>query len=147
MPAKGITIISELWNSLHAKAEKLLVVWMVKGDTLTQTIIYEKTGTIHGNLLYQTPCTEASRGWFENFKKRTCIQTWRSSKFRCESSCGLYRNLFRTDRCQWIQPQQVFNCEKAEPFWKMPNRTYITHFLAILNFISHQPISPRDLKF
>ncbi|UYV61838.1 GREM2 [Cordylochernes scorpioides] len=69
--------------------EKLLMVWVtekqLQGDTLTQTIICEKARAIYGDLLKQTPQTsideaseesfKASRGWFENFKKRSGIHS------------------------------------------------------------------------
>ncbi|GFS81474.1 tigger transposable element-derived protein 1 [Nephila pilipes] len=88
-PAKGLTIISKLRTSLHENMEKLLMVWVtekqLQGDTLTQTIICEKARAIYGDLLKQTPQTsideaseesfKASRGWFENFKKRTGIHS------------------------------------------------------------------------
>ncbi|GIY84852.1 HTH CENPB-type domain-containing protein [Caerostris darwini] len=57
----------------------------LQGDTLTQTIICEKARAIYGDLLKQTPQTsideasevsfKASRGWFENFKKRSGIHS------------------------------------------------------------------------
>ncbi|UYV82829.1 hypothetical protein LAZ67_22000997 [Cordylochernes scorpioides] len=86
-PAKGLTIISKLRTSLHENMEKLLMVWVtenhLQGDTLTQTIIFEKARAIYGDLLKQTPQTsideaseesfKASRGWFEIFKKRSGI--------------------------------------------------------------------------
>ncbi|UYV61757.1 hypothetical protein LAZ67_1006346 [Cordylochernes scorpioides] len=88
-PAKGLTIISKLRTSLHENMEKLLMVWVTEkqhqGDTLTQTIICEKARAIYGDLLKQTPQTsideaseesfKASRGWFENFKKRSGIHS------------------------------------------------------------------------
>ncbi|UYV83823.1 hypothetical protein LAZ67_X000312 [Cordylochernes scorpioides] len=88
-PAKGLTIISKLRTSLHENMEKLLMVWVtekqLQGDTLTQTIICEKARAIYGDLLKQTLQTsideaseepfKASRGWFENFKKRSGIHS------------------------------------------------------------------------
>ncbi|UYV62529.1 GMDS [Cordylochernes scorpioides] len=57
----------------------------LQGDTLTPTIICEKARAIYGDLLKQTPQTsideaseesfKASRGWFENFKKRSGIHS------------------------------------------------------------------------
>ncbi|GBN33614.1 hypothetical protein AVEN_59457-1 [Araneus ventricosus] len=69
--------------------EKLLMVWVMerqlKGNTLTQGIICEKARAIYGDLLNQTPHTstdeasedsfKASRGWFDNFRKRTGIHS------------------------------------------------------------------------
>jgi hypothetical protein len=90
-PAKGVTIISKLRTSLHENMEKLLMVGVtekqIQGDkcTLTQSIICKKARAIYGDLLKQTPRTstdeasedlfKASRGWFDNFMKRTSVHS------------------------------------------------------------------------
>lgn len=89
MPAKGVTIISKLRTSLHEKMEKQLIVWVtekqLQGETLTRSIICEKARAIYSDLLKEIPHNstndesedsfKASRGWFENFKKRTSIHS------------------------------------------------------------------------
>ncbi|XP_015417010.1 PREDICTED: tigger transposable element-derived protein 1-like [Myotis davidii] len=88
-PAKGVTIISKQRTSIHENMEKLLMVWLTEkqlaGDTVTKATICEKARAIYADLLQQTPGTsideasgepfKASRGWFENFKKRTGIHS------------------------------------------------------------------------
>lgn len=67
--------------------KKLLLLWInekqLARDTITETIICEKARTLYGDLLKKNPGTstedtsedafEASRGWFDNFKKRTGV--------------------------------------------------------------------------
>ncbi|GFY49233.1 tigger transposable element-derived protein 1 [Trichonephila inaurata madagascariensis] len=136
-PAKGLTIISKLRTSLHENMEKLLMVWVtekqLQGDTLTQTIICEKARAIYGNLLKQTPQTsideaseesfKASRGWFENFKKRSGIHSVVRHGEAAEDYIKKFSDLIKA---QGYISQQVFNCNETRLFWKkMPNRTYI----------------------
>ncbi|UYV81469.1 hypothetical protein LAZ67_20001281 [Cordylochernes scorpioides] len=106
-PAKGLTIISKLRTSLHENMEKLLMVWVtekqLQGDTLTQTIICEKARAIYGDLLKQTPQTsideaseesfKASRGWFENFKKRSGIHSVVRHEFFAAHQCATAHRL------------------------------------------------------
>ncbi|GFT85323.1 tigger transposable element-derived protein 1 [Nephila pilipes] len=125
--------------------EKLLMVWVtekqLQGDTLTQTIICEKARANYGDLLKQTPQTsideaseesfKASRGWFENFKKRTGIhsvvrhgEAASSDMKAAEDYIKTFSDLIKDQR--YIS-QQVFNCDETGLFWKkMPNRTYNT---------------------
>ena len=64
--------------------EKLLCIWInekqLTGDVISETMICEKAKVLHDDLVKGMPDTsaqkeefEASRGWFENFKKRTGI--------------------------------------------------------------------------
>ncbi|GIY60997.1 tigger transposable element-derived protein 1 [Caerostris darwini] len=125
--------------------EKLLMVWVtekqLQGDTLTQTIICEKARAIYGDLLKQTPQTsideaseesfKASRGWFENFKKRSGIhyvvrhgEAASSDMKAAEDYIKTFSDLIKA---HGYISQQVFNCDETGLFWKkMPNRTYIT---------------------
>ncbi|UYV62146.1 hypothetical protein LAZ67_1008015 [Cordylochernes scorpioides] len=144
-PAKGLTIISKLRTSLHENMEKLLMVWVtekqLQGDTLTQTIICEKARAIYGDLLKQTPQTsideaskesfKASRGWFENFKKRSGIHSVVRHGEAASSDMKAAEDYIKTFsdliKAQGYISQQVFNCDETGLFWKkMPNRTYIT---------------------
>ncbi|UYV76170.1 hypothetical protein LAZ67_13002933 [Cordylochernes scorpioides] len=144
-PAKGLTIISKLRTSLHENMEKLLMVWVtekqLQGDTLTQTIICEKARAIYGDLLKQTPQTsideaseesfKASRGWFENFKKRSGIHSVVTHGEAASSDMKAAEDYIKTFsdliKAQGYISQQVFNCDETGLFWKkMPNRTYIT---------------------
>ncbi|GIY50854.1 tigger transposable element-derived protein 1 [Caerostris darwini] len=144
-PAKGLTIISKLRTILHENMEKLLMVWVtekqLQGDTLTQTIICEKARAIYGDLLKQTPKTsideaseesfKASRGWFENFKKRSSIHSVVRHGEAASSDMKAAEDYIKTFsdliKAQGYISQQVFNCDETGLFWKkMPNRTYIT---------------------
>lgn len=68
------------------KVEKLLLIWMnemqLVGDSILETRICEKAKYFHQDLLKKTPGTcyetdvyKASQGWFEKFKKQTCIHS------------------------------------------------------------------------
>ncbi|UYV74713.1 hypothetical protein LAZ67_12000658 [Cordylochernes scorpioides] len=126
-PAKGLTIISKLRTSLHENMEKLLMVW--------------KARAICGDLLKQTPQTsideaseesfKASRGWFENFKKRSGIHSVVRHGEAASSYMKAAEDYIKTFsdliKAQGYISQQVFNCDETGLFWKkMPNRTYIT---------------------
>ncbi|GBN81233.1 Tigger transposable element-derived protein 1 [Araneus ventricosus] len=141
-PAKGVTIISKLRSSLHEKMEKLLMVWVkekqLKGDTLTQGIICEKARAIYGDLLNQTSRTstdeasedwfKASRGWFDNFRKRTGIHSVVRHGEAASSDVKAAEDYLKTfselKEANGYIPQQVFNCDETGLFLKkMPNRT------------------------
>ncbi|GBO46618.1 Tigger transposable element-derived protein 1 [Araneus ventricosus] len=159
-PAKGVTMISKLWSSLHEKMEKLLIVWVtekqLKGDTLTQDIICEKARTIYGDLLNQTPristdeasedSFKASRGWFENFRKRTSIHSVVRHGEAASSDMKAAEDYLKTFseliEANGYTPQQVFNCDETGLFWKKtPNRTYITAEEKIMP--GHKPMKDR----
>ncbi|GBM74228.1 Tigger transposable element-derived protein 1 [Araneus ventricosus] len=130
-PAKGVTIISKLRSSVHVKMEKLLMVWvtekLLKGDTLTQDIICEKARAIYGDLLNQTPRTstdetsedslKASRGWFDNFRKRTGIHSVVRHGEAASSDVKAAEDYLKTFseliEANGYIPQQVFNCDET----------------------------------
>ncbi|GBM81699.1 Tigger transposable element-derived protein 1 [Araneus ventricosus] len=130
-PAKGVTIISKLRSSLHEKMEKLLMVWVtekqLKGHTLTQGIICEKARAIYGDLLNRTPRTstdeasedsfKASRGWFDNFRKRTSIHSVVRHGEAASSDVKAAEDYLETFseliEANGYIPQQVFNCDET----------------------------------
>ncbi|UYV71913.1 hypothetical protein LAZ67_9001124 [Cordylochernes scorpioides] len=134
--AKGLTIISKLRTSLHENMEKLLMVWVtenqLQGDTLTQSIICEKARAIYGDLLKQTPQTsideaseesfKPSRGWFENFKKRSGIHSVVRHGEAASSDMKAAEDYIKTFsdliKAQGYISQQVFNCDETGLFWK-----------------------------
>lgn len=74
---------------------------------------------------------KASRGWFDNFRKRTGIHSVvRHSEAASsdEKAAEVYIKTFsELIEAKGYIPQQVFNCDETGLFWKrMPNRTYIT---------------------
>ncbi|UYV78607.1 hypothetical protein LAZ67_16002133 [Cordylochernes scorpioides] len=74
---------------------------------------------------------KASRGWFENFKKRSGIhsvvrygEAASSDMKAAEDYIKIFSDLIKA---QGYISQQVLNCDETGLFWKkMPNRTYIT---------------------
>ncbi|GBL82599.1 hypothetical protein AVEN_263684-1 [Araneus ventricosus] len=135
--------------------EKLLMVWVtekqLKGDTLTQGIICEKARAIYGDLLNQTPRTstdeasedsfKASRGWFDNFRKRTGIHSvvrngeTASSEPKSEdtiSTSEIKEILGMWERVsQFVEkkhPEKVATGRASELY----NDTCLTHFRTIL---------------
>uniref|UniRef100_A0A5F8G8Y5 HTH CENPB-type domain-containing protein n=1 Tax=Monodelphis domestica TaxID=13616 RepID=A0A5F8G8Y5_MONDO len=144
-PAKGIKIISKLRTSVHEEMERLLLVWLMEkqltGETVTKSIICEKAQEIYGDLVEQTPGTsmdetskesfKASRGWFDNFKKRSGIHSVvrdsEASSAGEKSAKAFIETFAKLVEDEAYIPQQVFNCDETGLFWKkMPRRTYIT---------------------
>ncbi|KAM4030834.1 tigger transposable element-derived protein 1-like [Anomaloglossus baeobatrachus] len=141
--AKGITRVSKQRPRVLEDVEKLLLVWInekqLAGDTVTENLICEKAKVLYTDLTSKLPSTateneesfKASRGWCENFKKRSGIH----SVVRHEEAASLDAKAakeFTAEFKELIQsecylPQQVFNCDETGLFWKkMPRRTYIT---------------------
>ncbi|GFS79260.1 tigger transposable element-derived protein 1 [Nephila pilipes] len=74
---------------------------------------------------------KASRGWFENFRKRTGIHSVVRHGEAASSDMKAAEDYIKTFsdliKAQGYISQQVFNCHETGLFWKkMPNRTYIT---------------------
>ncbi|GBN70131.1 hypothetical protein AVEN_163030-1 [Araneus ventricosus] len=111
--------------------EKLLMVWVtekqLKGDTLTQGIICEKARAIYGDLLNQTPRTstdeasedsfKASRGWFDNLRKRTGIHSVVRHGEAASSDVKAAEDYLKTFseliEANGYISQQVFNCDET----------------------------------
>ncbi|XP_051783372.1 tigger transposable element-derived protein 1-like isoform X1 [Erpetoichthys calabaricus] len=145
MPAKGIKIISKQRTSIHENMEKLLMVWLTEkqlaGVIVTEARICEKARAIYADLLQQTPGTsmeeasgepfKASRGWFQNFKKRSGIHSVAKHGEAASADIKAVEDYLKTFAriiaAEGYIPQQVFNCDETGLFWKkMPRRTYIT---------------------
>ncbi|XP_064087280.1 tigger transposable element-derived protein 1-like [Macrobrachium nipponense] len=142
--AKGTTLLSQLRTNVHEEMEKLLLVWLKKkglaGDTVTESIICEKACVIYADLKKEEASTseggaedmfKASRGWFDNFKKRSGIHSVvRHGEAASADVKGAERYI--VEFAELIEeegyiPQQVFDCDETGLFWKkMPRRTYIT---------------------
>ena len=120
------------------------MVWLMEkqlaGDTVTEGIICEKAQAIYTDLLQQTPGTspdkaleesfKASRGWFDNFRRRTGIHSVIRHGEAASSDVKAAEDYLKTSAemiaAEGYVPQQVFNCDKTGLFWKkMPRRTYI----------------------
>ncbi|XP_045139357.1 tigger transposable element-derived protein 1-like isoform X2 [Portunus trituberculatus] len=140
--AKGITVITKKRPKLLENVEKLLLVWInkkqSKGDTVSEGITCAKAKALYMDLVRKTPgassenqAFKASRGWFENFKKRTGIHgVVRSEEAASNNTAAAQTSVseFQTFiTSEGFIPQQVFNCNETGLFWKrMPKRTYIT---------------------
>lgn len=90
--AKGVNVLSKRRSQTMEDVEKLLLVWLnekqLTGDGVSDAIICEKARQLHGDLVKEKPKTivdtagdefKASRGWLENFKKRSGIRQQKSS--------------------------------------------------------------------
>ncbi|XP_077476956.1 GPI alpha-1,2-mannosyltransferase 3 isoform X1 [Stigmatopora argus] len=143
-PAVGVKIISRLRTSVHENMERLLLAWLMEKQLnrcpLTEGAICEKARSIYTDLLRQTPGSstggavpedsfKASRGWFDNFRRRISFP----SDVGMVPAGGLddgedYRRSFsQAVAAGDYVPQQVFNCDETGLFWKrMPRRTFIT---------------------
>ncbi|UYV68277.1 STOML2 [Cordylochernes scorpioides] len=143
--AKGVTRLSKQRPRLLEEVEKLILVWInekqLAGDTITQNLICEKAKALYAELGSKIPCTsienkvhadfKASKGWFENFKRKSGIHSVTrhgegasSDAKAAETFTAEFEKLVVTE-C--YLPQQVFNCDETGLFWKkMPKRTYIT---------------------
>lgn len=141
--AKGVTRISKQRPRVLEDVEKLLLVWInekqLAGDTVTENFICEKAKALYADLVSELPGTstesdegfKASRGWFDNFKRRSGIhsvvrhgEAASSDAKAAEKFAAEFQKLMVSD---FYLPQQVFNCDETGLFWKkMPKRTYIT---------------------
>uniref|UniRef100_A0A8C5PXM0 HTH CENPB-type domain-containing protein n=1 Tax=Leptobrachium leishanense TaxID=445787 RepID=A0A8C5PXM0_9ANUR len=140
--AKGVTRVSKQRPRVLEDVEKLLLVWInekqLVGDALSENIICEKAKALYADLESNRPGTstenegfKASRGWFDNFKRRSGIHSVvrhreaASSDTKAAEAFAAEFHKLMVSEC--YLPQQVFNCDETGLFWKkMPKRTYIT---------------------
>ena len=90
-PSTGLRVMSALRSSFHNEMEHLLLIWIkekeLAGDSISENIISRKAVAIFNELKLRAAEVEgdplqiiteefkASRGWFENFKKRTGLHS------------------------------------------------------------------------
>ncbi|XP_017772426.1 PREDICTED: uncharacterized protein LOC108559608, partial [Nicrophorus vespilloides] len=104
--AKGVTRISKQRPRILEDIEKFLLEWIKEqqreGDAVTEQLICEKAKALYADLVCMQPGTsagneeggfKASRGWFDNFKRRSGIQNdglqryfWNESSSQTEGS-------------------------------------------------------------
>lgn len=130
--SKGVSRISSQRSPILDDVERLLLIWInqkqLQGDSISQNIISEKAKSIFADLVEKTPGTstareeefKASKGWFENFKKRTGIhsvvrhgEAASSDADAAESFVGDFKKLVDNEG---YLPQQVFNCDETGLF-------------------------------
>lgn len=140
--AKGVTILtSSKRPQAMEQMEKLLLVWInekqMVGDNISEAIICEKAKQLFGDIKQNAPGShsegefKASRGWFDNFKKRAGIHNVvRHGETVCANKAAGkdFVKKFKTlVEIEGFVSQQVFNCNEAGLFWKkMPKRTCIS---------------------
>jgi len=138
--AKGVKSLTSKRLPAVEEVENLLMVWInekqLAGDSVSEAIICEKARLLYSDITRDTPGSsaeefKASKGWFDNFKKRIGIhsvvrhgEAASSNKDAAEKFVEKFKDF--VDREGFI-PEQVFNCDETGHFWKkMPKRTYIT---------------------
>ena len=122
--AKGVKSLTSKRLPAVEEVEKLLMVWInekqLAGDSVSEAIICEKARLLYSDIVWDAPGSsaeefKASKGWTDNFKKRTELhsvvrhgEAARSNKDAAEKF---------VDREGFI-PEQVFNCDERGLFWK-----------------------------
>ncbi|XP_067947109.1 tigger transposable element-derived protein 1-like [Watersipora subatra] len=145
-PSKGICIISKRRSCTLDEMERLLLIWIedqeMAGSTITESIICAKARSIYydlkaancgdsiGGSLTDSTTQEfkASRGWWQNFRKRTgTLSAGETSSSEIQAVHEFSVLFEKIVQEEGYVPQQVFNCDETGLFWKrMPRRTYIT---------------------
>ncbi|XP_014790984.1 tigger transposable element-derived protein 1-like [Octopus bimaculoides] len=143
--------------------EKLLLQWInekqLARDTITETIVCEKAGALYGDLLKKSPGTsteetsadafKVSRGWFDNFKKRTgyekqCALTRKKLKISCVNpsahcSQGVHRTIgiqlgdlkiklflvYHSENLRTFKSYKILK-EKQQVMWRANIKTWVT---------------------
>ncbi|XP_069167432.1 tigger transposable element-derived protein 1-like [Procambarus clarkii] len=141
--AKGVSKLTSKRPKLLEDVERLLLVWMneqqLHGNCVSEAIVCAKARVLYVDLVRKIPGASsedeevfrASRGWFENFKKRSSIhsvvqhgEAASSDKGAAEAFVPEFQKFVDQER---FLPQQVFNCDETGLFWKkLTKRTYIT---------------------
>jgi hypothetical protein len=82
--AKGVKSLTSKRLPAVQEVEKLLMVWInekhLAGDSVSEAIICEKARLLYSDITRDNPGSsaeefKASKGWFDNFKKRTGIHS------------------------------------------------------------------------
>jgi hypothetical protein len=123
------------------KMEKALNIWIEdrtqKRMPISTAIIREKALRLYNHFVQQadTPIDKtafsASKGWFENFKKRFSLHnvqiTGEASSADHEAASSYPNEFYKIIIEKGYVPEQVFNADETGLFWKkMPSRTFIS---------------------
>ena len=132
---KGVKSLTSKRLPAVEEAEKLLIV-RINEKQLAGDSVSEKARLLYSDITRDTPGSsaeefKASKGWFDNSKKRTGIhnvvrheEAASSNEDAAEKFVEKFKDF--VDREEFI-PEQVFNCDETGPLLeKMPKRTYIT---------------------
>ncbi|GFS36825.1 jerky protein homolog-like [Nephila pilipes] len=153
--AKGTSRLN-VRGLLLEEMENVLLVWIKEremvGETTSQNVICQKARQIYQELKMKKPGSSSevdeedfkgSRGWFDNFKKRTGIHNVaKHGEAASADKPAAYKfdNDFTAE--EEYLPQQVFDCDETGLFWKkMPNLTYYTK--EDETFPGHKPVNDR----
>ena len=86
---KGVKSLTSKSLPALEEVEELLMVWInekqLAGDSVSEAIICEKAKLLYSDITRDTPGSsaeefKASKGWFDNFKKRTDLQCGQAQK-------------------------------------------------------------------
>ncbi|XP_010614848.1 tigger transposable element-derived protein 1-like [Fukomys damarensis] len=141
--AKGVTRISKQRPRVLEDVEKLLLVWInekqLAGDTVTEGFICEKAKALYADLISKLPGAsaeseegfKASRGWFDNFKRRSgfhsVVRHREAVSLNAKAAEAFATEFQKLMVSECYLPEQVFNCSETGLFWKkIPKRTYVT---------------------
>ncbi|XP_061625057.1 tigger transposable element-derived protein 1-like [Phyllopteryx taeniolatus] len=141
--AKGVTLLTKQRTQILEEVEKLLLLWVnekeLAGGGVNAAAVCEKAKKLHSDLVANTQTAnsverehfKASRGWFDNFLKRSGIRSIKHdedvaslNKRAAEKFVGQFAKFVKSEG---YLPNQVFNCGEVGLFWrKMPKRTSLT---------------------
>ncbi|XP_067141805.1 tigger transposable element-derived protein 1-like isoform X2 [Centruroides vittatus] len=138
--AKGVTTLTSKRSHIIEEMEKRLLVWINEkqsaGDIISVRIICEKAKQLHNDIKKRTPGTsveseefKGSRGWFNKFRKRSGIHgvVMHEEIANVGEDEKFVKSFKQYVDEEGFVPQQVFNCDKTNLFWKrLPGRAYIT---------------------
>ena len=98
---------------------------------MCEAIICEKARLCKVTFARDTPGSsaaefKASKGWFDNFKKRTGINIVGRHGEAASSNKNAAEKYVEGFKDLWTEREQVFNCDETGFFWKGPKRTYMT---------------------
>jgi len=152
-----VTVITKQRSQTIEKVEKLLLIWkndnMLAGNSVSEGMIWEKARRLHDDLVKKYPSTsgdtdvfKASRGWFDKFKKISCIHSMvrhgEAASANQKSVEEFVQDFSDYVKANGFNPQQMSNCDENGLFWKkMSRRTYITEEKKAL--LGHKPMKDR----
>ncbi|GCC20975.1 hypothetical protein chiPu_0000147 [Chiloscyllium punctatum] len=117
--AQGVTTLTSKKSKFIKEVEKLLKAWInekqLVGDPISEGIICEKARLHYAHLKKDMPGSsadsdefEASRGWFENFKKRTGIHSVVMHGEAVSSNVDAAANFVKRF-CEFVNPEGIID--------------------------------------
>jgi transposase-like protein len=134
---REVTVVIKQRSQTIEVVERLLLIWinekMLAGDSVSEGIICEKARQLHKNpgTSADTDVFQASRGWFEKFKKRSGIHSVvrhrEAASANQKAAEEFVQNFSDYVKAEGFLPQQVFNCDETGLFWKKNAKEDIHH--------------------